>query len=50
MYKNIINIWIGLAICAYAGKTNCTECRTYYNFQNNTIKNKFYEKYLCIMI
>lgn len=32
MYKNIINIWIGLAICAYAGKTNCTECRNYYNF------------------
>ena len=41
MCKNIINIWIGLAICAYAGKTNCNDCRKYYNFENNKIKNKF---------
>jgi hypothetical protein len=36
--KNIVNIWIGLSICAYAGKTNCNDCRAFYNFTTNKIK------------
>ena len=43
MYENIINTWIGLALCVYAGKTNCNECRKYINFLSFT-KNKFLEK------
>jgi hypothetical protein len=37
-YKYILNIWFGLTICAYSGKTNCNECRKFYNFETNKIK------------
>ena len=37
-YKDIVNIWIGLAICAYARKTKGNDCREFYNFKTNKIK------------
>jgi hypothetical protein len=33
-YKDIIGIWYGLAVCAYAGKSICNDCRKFFNFRN----------------
>jgi hypothetical protein len=48
-YKDILGIWYGLALCAYARKTNCNNCRTFFNFTTQDLKNperkiKFLEK------
>ena len=37
-YKDILGIWYGLALCAYARKTNCNNCRTFFNFQTKFLK------------